>query len=473
MIPLKKQNTNSVLALSIEDSHLEGFVLRRTGGSIQAASSVSATLALNILTASAELMGREIRNHLEKAEIRERRCIVCLPLSWALTLQSKLPPLPEADIQSFLQIEAERGFPYGPETLMISESRFRAPSGDQYATLIAVPRDHVQRMEAALRAARLVPVSFSFGLPAMVSSVRSALDGSLAISITPSSVGLQVSSGGGIVALRTLNNAVESEGAERKIYADVVARELRITLGDLPDELRGGVRRALVMGEGELTERFVSEARARVEAMGLKLERVTRPAQMEIGAALPDSAPMTPALCLGARLLAGNPPTLEFLPPKVSAWKQFNDKYASKKLAYGGMILGVIALLIALAFIYQQVQLSSLRSEWARMAPKVRELEEIQQNIRSYRPWFDDSFRTLSMMKRLTEAFPEDGSVTAKSVEFREGVPITCSGTARDSESLRKTLEKLRTAEGISDVQEDQRRGSSPIQFTFNFQWQK
>ena len=91
--------------------------------------SVSASLALSPLTDDPELAGREIRNHLDAAGIRERRCAVCLPLGWLLTLQTKVPDLPEADRAGFLQLEAERGFHSGPEALFIVHSIFQPAAG--------------------------------------------------------------------------------------------------------------------------------------------------------------------------------------------------------------------------------------------------------------------------------------------------------------------------------------------------------
>jgi len=82
MIDLKKitsrrgQNATSLLGLSLDGSRLEGVWLKRTNGALQVAGSFAATLTLDPLTAAAELVGREIRNHLDAAEIRERRCIV-------------------------------------------------------------------------------------------------------------------------------------------------------------------------------------------------------------------------------------------------------------------------------------------------------------------------------------------------------------------------------------------------------------
>src|SRR5579871_2403311 len=139
----KKQRPASILGISFDGNRLEAAVLRRTGSGVQVQQAVSAALAVSPLGGDPELVGREIRNHLENAGIRERRCAVCLPLSWILSLQAKLPDLPDADLASFLQIEAERGFHAGQETLFTVESRSKTAAGEKYATLMAVPREQL------------------------------------------------------------------------------------------------------------------------------------------------------------------------------------------------------------------------------------------------------------------------------------------------------------------------------------------
>ena len=118
----KRRTPSTILGLTLDGSRLEGVVLRRSNGTLHVQKTFFATLALNPLNADTELMGREIRNHLEQAGVRERRCVVGIPLNLALALQLRLPELPEEDIASFLAIEAERGFPYGPEALSLATS---------------------------------------------------------------------------------------------------------------------------------------------------------------------------------------------------------------------------------------------------------------------------------------------------------------------------------------------------------------
>src|SRR5246127_3247688 len=88
----KRQRLSSLLGLALDGSRLDGVVLRRTNGSLQVQQSFSVILSLDPLTAAPELVGREIRNHLEAAGVRESNCVLGLPLRWVLTTHTELPP---------------------------------------------------------------------------------------------------------------------------------------------------------------------------------------------------------------------------------------------------------------------------------------------------------------------------------------------------------------------------------------------
>ena len=123
-------------------------------------------------------------------------------------------------------------------------------------------------------------------------------------------------------------------------------------------------------------------------------------------------------------------------------------------------------------FFYQQFQLWQLEAQWAKLQPTVRQLEGLQEQIRQYRPWFDQSVRGLTILRSLTQAFPEDGSVTAKTVEIRDLNAVTCTGIARDRQVLLKTIENVRKIQQFREVALGPTRGQPPaVQFTFNFQW--
>jgi len=467
----KRQPGSSLLGLALDGSRIDGVLVRRTNGSVEIKKTFNASLALDPLTAEVELAGREIRNQLDTADIRERWCAVCLPLNWALTLTVKLPEIPEADIADFLQIEAERGFPYGPDELMLAHSRFRTTGGEQFATLVGIPREHVSRLEAVLRAAQLRPVTFSLGLTALQRADAESADGTLALLSGENTVGMQISCGGGVAVLRTLDGVFDQAGMERELQVDHVARELRITLGQLQPELRESARRLRVFGRNETAQELAEELTARVAPMGLRVEHVRDHAPEEYGIKIPPGTAVSPALAVAVRRLAGQP-GMEFLPPKISQWKQMTERYSSGKLAYAGAGAGAVALIVLLVFLIQQIVLWHWESKWSRMEAKVVELTKTRDEIRRFRPWYDESVRTLSILKRITEAFPEDGAVSAKTIELREPATVTCSGTARSRDALIKVLDHLRGASNeVSAVHIEMTRGNTPLEFTFNFQW--
>ena len=95
----------------------------------------------------------------------------------------------------------------------------------------------------------------------------------------------------------------------------------------------------------------------------------------------------------------------------------------------------------------------------------------MQAQIRKYRPWYDESLANLSILRSVTEAFPEDGTVTAKTVEIRNSSHVNVTGTTRNFPALEQATGRLRKLKDVGDVRTDTIRGSSPMQFTFNFQW--
>ncbi len=474
MIPTRKNHPpHVVLGLAFDGPRLTGAVVRRVNGGAEVQQDFSALLTLDPLNNEPELVGQEIRNHLDAAGIRERRCTVCVPLSWALTLTTPLPALGETDLADLLNLEAERGFAYPPEQLLIATSRYRAADGEQHATLVAIPRDHLVRLEKVLVAARLVPVTFSLGLPAMQPAGDEKSPGIVALTVGENGVGLQITTGGGVAVLRAFEGAFDTEGGERRLQTAMLARELRITLGQLSPGIRAGLQKVRVLGQGEPARQLAAELAPRVASLGLQLEHLPTLTAALAPLPLPANPPISAAVCLAARHLAGQRTGFEFLPPKVSAWQQFTARYSSKKLVYAGVTAGAIALVVIGLFMWQQYQLSQLRDRWAAMSAKVTEIDYLQAQSKRFRPWFDESFGSLSILRRVTEAFPEDGSVTAKTVEIRDLSVITCSGVARDYPSVDKTLDRLRKTREISDVKVDKISGKSPTQFTFNFRWGK
>jgi hypothetical protein len=469
----KRQRPSTVLALSLDGSRLHGVVVRRTNGAVQVVQSLSATLALDPLTADPELVGREIRNQLDAAGIRARDCLVCLPLKWAMTTHIEVPELPESDVADFLQIEAERGFHSDAESLFFAASRYSL-AGKQNATLVGISRNHVVAMENVLRAAKLKPLSFSLGISSLQRPASEPSNSIMALVVGETNVGLQITFGGGIVALRTLEGVIEEEGGKRIFHPDVVTREARITLGQLPADLRGKVRTVRIFGPRDLAQQLADELEVRLEQLSLKVDIVKMYSPGEFGVQLPADAIVSPALSFAAAYLAGDDTVLEFLPPKIPAWQQFANKYGTGKARKAMAAAAAVLVIVGALFLYQTVQLAHWNSRWNAMSTEVKELEGIEGKIDQYRPWHDDRypFRGLKILKQITLAFPEDGTVTAKTLEIHDLNTVVCSGVARSMTYLLQTEDHLQGISGVSAVKLSQVRGRDPArQFTFNIQF--
>jgi hypothetical protein len=463
----KRKKLTMLLGLALDGSRLNGVVLKRTNGPLQRLQSFSAMLALDPLTAAPELVGREIRNHLDAAGVRERDCVLGLPLKWVLTAQTELPSsLPDADAASLLQLEAEKNFHADTATLQITDSRSALADGKKFVLLAGIPNAHLGSLEQVLAAAKLKPASFALGISALQPPEKSG--GVLVLVIGEGQIGLQITAGGGVVALRSLNGALENEAGRLTLHADVVARETRITLGQLPAELRGAVKCIRIFGPRELAQPLADELELKFEPMGLRLEIASTHAPDEFDMPLPVDAPVSAAFSLAANFLVERKPAFEFLPPKPTLLEQLVTRYSAGRFRTTGAVAAGAAAIVLGAFLFQQIELWSLRSQWSKMQTKVSQLQAIQDEIQQYRPWYDSSFKNLSILRQLTLAFPEDGSVTAKNIEVRDG-SVTCSGTARDYASLLAMQSKLRTAAGVSGVKLEQVRGKAPMQFVFGF----
>ncbi len=467
----KRKRLGSILGLVLDGNRLEGVVVRRNGGFRQQRP-FSVALSLDPLTADPVLVGREIRNQLDTQGVRERHCVVGIPLKWALITHVEVPEMSEEDVASFLQIEAERGFPSDVTTLQVATSRLKLPSGKQLATLIGLPKNHLTRLEQVLKAAKLKPASFSLGIPALQPPDAASSDGVLALAIGETNVDLQVTCGGGILALRTIEGALETEGTKRTVLNDVVAREIRITLGQLPAEIRDSLRKIRVYGPADEARQLSSDLGSKFGPAGLAVEPVTRYSADELGGTAPADAAVTPAFSLAAAVLIWRGGYMDFLPPKVTRWQQLTQRYASGKMRSSMVVAAFVALIVCGAFAYQQVKLWQLRKEWNAMKDNVERVKKLEAKINQYRPWFDESVKGLTILRALTSAFPTSGTLTAKRVEIRELKTISCDGMATTYQAPALAIDRLSRIKQVTSIMRGPVRGQIPnLQFSFSFVW--
>ena len=470
-----KKRAQSVLGLTLIGSELRAAHVILTKGGTEVVKAASAVLSLDLMHREPELIGREIKNHLDEAGIRERRCVLGLPPRWVMSQHTKVPELSPEDTVGFLQLEAEKGFPVDPGHLQISQS-FQQSTAGAFVTQLAVRKEQIEQLGAVLKAAGLKPVSFSLGLAMLPQAIPPAGSGGrITVSVEPTGVTVLISAGGGIAAFRTCEASIDSEAGEKIVNGSSVARELRITLEQVPAELRTEIRELCLLGETTMVRQLTENLGDWAKNAGLKITRGDLP-EKNLAAEMAEK--------LAANWLQGDAPALEFLPPHPGRWTQLMARYNSKRLASAGFAAVGLALIVALAFGWLEVRRWLLRSEWSGMQAQVASLEAVKAKTNEYQPWYDTSFRTLTIIKRVTECFPDNGTVTAKSLEVhsssitassssaRENVSnVTISGTARDNASLLRMQELLRKAKEVQGLKIEQIRAKNPMQFTLTFRW--
>ena len=469
---LKAQRSQPILGLAFDGPSVEAVVVRPSNGPAEASAPVAIPLPADVLSSDPAAVGRALRERLDAQGIKARRCAIALPASSIFATSLPLPQLSPEDAEGFVELEVERSFPYGADQLAIARHEWTDPSGIPQITLVAAPVEHLERIEQVLRAARLQPVSIAPALTELPDLAPAGAAARIDFLASAGSVAIAISLGDSLVLHRALDDVIVQDAGGPSVAADRLHRELRVTLGQLPDATRQALAVARVFGHGPLADSLHGAVSALASRLAIGVTRADRvPERRGASPSITPGIPATPALAVAARQVGGRPASFEFLAPRVAPWRQLAARFASGRAAHYGLAAAAVVVLVAGAFLVQQARLWSLRSRWNAMAGTVAHVEALQSNLKKYRPWFDDAVPSLLVLRTLTTAFPEDGAVTAKTVELREGATVVCSGTAKDSFTLNRTLEKLRTAPEVRDVTVDQMRGKSPVQFSFNFKW--
>lgn len=461
----------SLLGIVLESGSIKVVALRRSGYRYRVRGSFQAPLPLETLTDDPELAGREIQNHLAEAGIHESRCVVCVPMSWVLSLRTDVPDMPDADREDFLALQVEREMPFAPEDLSLSVSHLKSVEGTGYATVAAVPKRLLGALQLALKSAGLRPLGITVGISALHESEDRVGTGHVALLIGEENIDLEVSVGGGVASLRTLEDAFHEERDRKVLDAERLARQLRITLGQLPEAVRETIRTVQVFGHTDLAEILLEELQQPLKRLGLNIERgVDSLAERFLEADGPDRQSQ-PAVGAVIRYLLGKRPEFEFLAPRTSRFRQLTQRVSSRGMLWLSAAAVTLVLLGGGSFTYQYFRLTSLETRWEAIEPAVTEVEALQQQIRQYRLWFDSDVQSLRIMKDLAAAFPEEGSVWIKTLEISDLSEVHCTGYTQGEGELRAMEERLRENARVVALHEKDIRGDSPVQFALSFYW--
>ncbi len=454
---LKPKPLQSLLGLTIRGRRLTAGLAKRNGTAGLSAIA-DAELSHPPLAGDPERVGREIRAFLQQHELRENRCLLCLPLNLAMTMSVEIPDLAEDDLQSYLELQAESEFPFSIEDMQLASTTYRAPDQSRHATLAAIPQHHIARIQQILQHARLRPISLTLGLaPAAIESGKPPNKPQLVLDIQPDHVDLSVRCGTGFAVIRSLEEVLDFEQNPAAPDCKLLCREIRITLGQLSGNLRQNLSAATVCHPAGLSQNWKQSLEQSLAEMRFQtaFREGSHPA---LEAAVKDR-------------LANSSTALEFLPPQRSPLQILAEKASSRRNVWISAAAGMLVLPTAAAFYIQGWRLDSLEREWDRMGAQAETLETLQVKIRQFRPWYDHSAQSLQIVRRLAEVFPKEGSIWLQSLQITENRQASCSGTANSYRDLLAVTDRLRAMPDIQKVTLGTTRGEAPVEFTFKFEW--
>ena len=253
-----------------------------------------------------------------------------------------------------------------------------------------------------------------------------------------------------------------------------MAREIRITLGQLPGGLAEGPGQAQNRRPGRpgaaIGRRPISP---RLAALGLKLEVLDKASQRlirQIAAA-------------GNRRFAG-PGSGRQLRSRGGRGAGFSSaqgcgpgsnwsrrRLSPRKLAWAG---GARARLFCAwrALLASSNGKLSLAIEMERMEPNVDELTADQDQIKNSPRGMTSRCATCHPCANWRRRSRDDGGISAKKVEIHDVSGVTCSGVARDNASFSRLMPNwAMTRTNISNLHAEI-HGQKPMDFTVNFQWE-
>ncbi|HWB60478.1 MAG TPA: hypothetical protein VG733_13360, partial [Chthoniobacteraceae bacterium] len=328
----------AALAITLESDRLSVALVSEEKGERDL---FSLPIGSDAVAADPEKAGKELAAALSSAGVRQKKCVVCLPPGWAMTASTELPEIAEEDLRSFLELRAERELPVGAEEVRIGHSPYLLPDGKRRTTLAAVPNRRMEAVEKMLAAAGCRAVSVSLALDECLAEPKPSLH--FLANGTHTSV--IVTAGGGVVSMRSL--ASPGPTGENAFDPATFYREVRITLGRLPEVIRQQVREAHFGGSPASAKRLCDATSDRLLQLGIESRGCGEVNGATVnGVDAHGRAAVKAAQCF----LRKQPVAFEFVVPEVKQWevalKRLDLKKRKRMLQIAAAVIALPLLVI-------------------------------------------------------------------------------------------------------------------------------
>lgn len=455
----KRLLTRSALAITLESGRMAVSLVRGDTDEAGVVQSFSLPLGDDDVLKDPDKAGQELAAALKNAGIRERRSIVCVPAGWALTASSDLPEVGAEDLRGYLELRAEREFTLPAGELRLGYCAYALPNGQRRATLAALPSKKLEAIDQMLKVANRRAASVSLALEHCLSQPQAMLH----FLTNGNHTDVVITAGGGVAGLRSLPGPQVT--GDTPFDPVAFCRDVRITLGRLPEPVRQQVRRAEFGGPS--AQQLCAETRQSLIQMGIETP--------DCSATRAGVTPETPGAAVeSARLqLKSLPVAFEFVVPETNRWQELFQRVDSSRRKQVIIAFAALVLLPLLILFIRSEMESHYQSQWNAIAADADELDRLQKKIHEFRPWYEPAPQGVSIFESLAAAFPESGDVWAKSVHLGTDGMVTCTGYARSQYTLMSLMDRMRARPDITGLHLQQTHGENPVQFSIIYQWEE
>lgn len=463
------------MGIGLDAGNLTAVEMSSNRGRFKVRKSCSVPISLNPLTEDPELIGREIRERLTDAGLKGKKCIVCLPVNWLLSLQVDLPELSDEDVESFLSVEAEREFAFSPEQLETAASCFELPGGARCATVAGIPVSRLERLTEIFKSAKLHPVSVTTAVSAVPPFEQNASEVRGSLFFGADGVDLLVEAGGGSLMFRRIElGEEEAQSADLRMRADALAFQLRISLGQLPGTIRSKLGNISIFGPPRDDVDYMAALNEACAPLGLSVTK-GKLSDSADRSDLAGVAGMAPVLTAVLTALSGRNCHFEFDLQDARHSKSRLKKVPPLTYWLVGAATVAVCAIIGAAVREGNVVKRKER-ELAKLSPYVKQAQATRESLRELRPWCSRQPRILEVMRLITEAFPEEGTVWTTSLEIKgiRANEVFLSGRATGKRALREVNEKLLKTKGVRDLTVPHSRdtGEGAMMFSLAFTYE-
>lgn len=375
---------------------------------------------------------RALREAISRAGADFRSCVVVIPRSLAILRTFLLPSGSPEELHRMVQFQLEKELPLPLERVRTSYGVSAGPEGKTRITAVAVPKEALEDLIAPLEEAgcRVTgAVISSFGLLQLVP--RDHPEGSVLV-VVPEEDGaeLVIARGGEM----SLSRHAALRGAGLEELAVEIDRALTAHRAREADE----VRRVLVAGHGESTERVVSGLKARlsreVEPLTLNGAVTCRPeANFSPEAAAPAG------VCVGLLKARAHLPDL-LNPPVVR--RAFRPTRLHVFAALGAAALLVLVAASQWALAARRSELGTLRAQLRALEPSAERVGKTQLRLQTANQWMEERYAWIDLFDALRSKL-DPREIFLTKVEAEENGLLRLWGKAKDDKAMTSYITEL------------------------------